>query len=267
MKLVEIKNNQPVTTSLQVAENFEKRHSYVLEAIDKKIHSAENSAQYQNMFLVGTYRDSSGKENKLYYMTKDGFTFIAMGFNGKKADGFKLQYIKQFNQMEEHIKSGKSNVSIDSETKRMNAEARLKNANSRQAKLLAELANDATTEVNKVLLQDRAVEILSGKKLLEKPTFKQKMLDCKTIAERLGILTKSGEPHTTAVSQLIQCHVSIAEDESEIVPFFNGHKSGSMTNYAETVLDKVQEWLQVNNYPSKIQGVNKNYHVMYGNIA
>lgn len=102
--LVIMKNQQAVTTSLQVAEGFEKRHTHVIDAIEAKIHSAENSAQFQNMFAEGIYQDKSGKSNKLYYMNRDGFTFIAMGFTGRKADEFKLKYIDAFNKMESHIK-------------------------------------------------------------------------------------------------------------------------------------------------------------------
>lgn len=102
--LVIMKDQQAVTTSLQVAEGFDKRHTHVIDAIEAKIHSAENSAQFQNMFAEGTYQDKSGKSNKLYYMNRDGFTFIAMGFTGRKADEFKLKYIDAFNKMENHIK-------------------------------------------------------------------------------------------------------------------------------------------------------------------
>ncbi|ROY22593.1 phage regulatory protein, partial [Enterococcus faecalis] len=48
--LVITKKQQAVTTSLQVAEVFEKQHKHVIEAIEAKIQSAENSAYYQSMF-------------------------------------------------------------------------------------------------------------------------------------------------------------------------------------------------------------------------
>ena len=104
--LVIMKDQQAVTSSLQVAENFEKSHKHVLEAIDNKIQSAENSADYKKMFCEGTYQDTRGRNQKMYYMNRDGFTFIAMGFTGAKADKFKLKYIEAFNKMESHIKTG-----------------------------------------------------------------------------------------------------------------------------------------------------------------
>lgn len=103
-ELVIMKDQQAVTTSLQVAEVFGKNHRDVLEAIQNKISSAENSAQYDSMFAQGEYKDKSGKRNKMYYMNRDGFTFIAFGFTGKKADKFKLKYIEAFNNMEEAIR-------------------------------------------------------------------------------------------------------------------------------------------------------------------
>lgn len=110
--LVVMKNKQAVTTSLNVAESFGKNHRDVLEAINNKIDSAENSAQYEKMFAEGSYKDRSGKSNKMYFMNRDGFTFIAFGFTGKRADEFKLKYIEAFNKMEATIRSGNKPLSI-----------------------------------------------------------------------------------------------------------------------------------------------------------
>ncbi|RBT41223.1 hypothetical protein EA82_02320 [Enterococcus hirae] len=104
MNLVKVKNNQVVTTSLHVAEAFDKYHKHVIEAIEAKIQSVENSAYYKNMFAEGEYKDSRGRKQRLYYMNRDGFAFIAFGFTGKKADDFKLKYIQAFNEMENRLR-------------------------------------------------------------------------------------------------------------------------------------------------------------------
>lgn len=119
--LVIMKDRQAVTTSLQVADNFEKQHKDVLEAIDTKIQSAENSAHYKNMFAEGEYKDSRGRTQRLYYMNRDGFSFIAFGFSGRKADSFKLKYIEAFNQMEEHIKEQLDTSNLSPELQFMNS--------------------------------------------------------------------------------------------------------------------------------------------------
>lgn len=105
--LVIMKDSQAVTTSLQVAEGFDKQHKNVIQAIEEKIQSAENSAHYKTMFVEDVYQDSRNRDQKIYYMNRDGFAFIAMGFTGRKADEFKLKYIQAFNRMENHIKDAR----------------------------------------------------------------------------------------------------------------------------------------------------------------
>lgn len=109
MKLVEIKNNQPVTTSLQVAEVFEKNHRDVLKAIDElKEGVAQNIA---DLFYEDTYIHPQNKqEYRQMIMNRDGFTLLAMGFTGSKALKFKLDYINAFNKMENHIRESQTNL-------------------------------------------------------------------------------------------------------------------------------------------------------------
>lgn len=103
MDLVIVKENKAVTTSQKVAESFGKKHRNVMQAI--KNLTAENSA-VKKMFVKSTYINSRGQEWPMYYMNRDGFTLLAMGFNGKKALDFKLKYIDAFNKMEQTIKEG-----------------------------------------------------------------------------------------------------------------------------------------------------------------
>lgn len=98
--LVFNQNGSALTNSLLVAEKFGKIHKNVIQTIKSLIDSAENSAQF---FISATYTDNSGKSNPMYIMTRDGFTLLAMGFTGKKALEFKLQYIEAFNKMEESL--------------------------------------------------------------------------------------------------------------------------------------------------------------------
>jgi len=101
--LVVMKDQQAVTTSLQVAETFGKQHKHVLEAIDELMMGvAENSA---DLFNEDTDIHPQKKQKyRQIIMNRDGFTLLAMGFTGKSAIQFKLQYIRAFNQMEDHIK-------------------------------------------------------------------------------------------------------------------------------------------------------------------
>ncbi|WP_412053098.1 Rha family transcriptional regulator [Lactiplantibacillus plantarum] len=99
--LVIMKNKQAVTSSLQVAEVFEKNHRDVLKAITNLKKDVRNFAQ---MFSETNIPDSYGRNRRAFYMNRDGFTLLAMGFTGDKALKFKLQYIEAFNSMEEQVK-------------------------------------------------------------------------------------------------------------------------------------------------------------------
>lgn len=90
-----------VVSSRQVAEDFEKRHTHVLDSI-KEICSAEKSAQ--SFFFETFYKDASGKSNKEYLMNRDGFSLLVMGFTGEKALKWKIKYINAFNEMEKTLK-------------------------------------------------------------------------------------------------------------------------------------------------------------------
>lgn len=102
-ELVILKNKEAVTTSLQVAESFDKKHRHVLSAIDElKEGVAENWA---DLFWEDTYVHPQNKQSyRIIYMNRDGFSLLAMGFTGKKALSFKLQYIEAFNEMEDVIR-------------------------------------------------------------------------------------------------------------------------------------------------------------------
>ena len=98
-------NDQAVTSSLLIAEKFCKEHKNVMQSIRNLIGgTAENSA-IAEMFSESTYLNEQNKEQPMFLMNRDGFTLLAMGFTGKKAMQFKLEYIKAFNSMEAQIKA------------------------------------------------------------------------------------------------------------------------------------------------------------------
>ncbi|WP_455758865.1 Rha family transcriptional regulator [Phocaeicola coprocola] len=103
VNLVTIQNNRAVTSSLQVAEYFGKNHKDVLKAIRELDCSTEFNGRN---FAPVKYKDAKGEYRPMYYMTRDGFTYLAMGFTGKIAAQFKEAYIKAFNEMEDTLRTG-----------------------------------------------------------------------------------------------------------------------------------------------------------------
>lgn len=93
----------PVTDSVKVAQVFGRLHKNVIRSIREIIMSANLLANDQS-FCETTYRDTQGKEQPMYLMTRDGFCALVMRWNGDKANQFKVAFINAFNKMEETIK-------------------------------------------------------------------------------------------------------------------------------------------------------------------
>ena len=111
--LIMISNNQALTTSLNVAEYFGKQHSHVLRAIERAISTIPNASKngpVENGFILATYKDPKGEERPMYYLNRDAFTFVVMGFTGEKAAIWKWRYIAAFNRMEETIRKQQQTV-------------------------------------------------------------------------------------------------------------------------------------------------------------
>lgn len=87
-----------VVTSLDVAETFGKEHKRVLQDI-RELGCSEEFTRHN--FVLISYKDSMNREKPMYYITRDGFTLLVMGYTGEKAIRFKEAYILQFNAMEE----------------------------------------------------------------------------------------------------------------------------------------------------------------------
>lgn len=96
------RNGKAFCSSRQVAEEFGKEHYNVLRDIENLDCSPEfNALNFEGV----TYKDAKGEKRPEYLMTKDGFTFLVMGYRGKKAARFKEAYIRRFNEMEQFIHS------------------------------------------------------------------------------------------------------------------------------------------------------------------
>jgi Rha family phage regulatory protein len=96
--------NHAFTTSLVVAEKFEKNHFHVLRDIENIIKNCPDKRFRESNFGC-TMRDIPGPKNsvrqeKMYNLTRDGFTMLAMGFTGSKAFLWKIAFINAFNRME-----------------------------------------------------------------------------------------------------------------------------------------------------------------------
>ena len=105
---IQNKDGVAVVSSRVVAYDFDKRHDHVLRDINNIIES-NTTQNWGLLFIESQYKASNGKMNKEYLLTRDGFSLLVMGFTGKEALQWKLQYIEAFNKMEEQIKQASHN--------------------------------------------------------------------------------------------------------------------------------------------------------------
>lgn len=99
-------------------------------------------------------------------------------------------------------------------------------------------------------------------------TLNKRLFDAASIARRLGVISKNGNPHSHAISAII-AQVDVLPEEKELVPFqnpVNGH-SGTNVQYTESVVAKVNLWLERHGYPEEINYRGKQYIVRYGRVA
>jgi len=112
--LVQDNNKQAYwVSSLNISDTFDKRHPDVKRDVRNLLEKdVSNSAHISKMFINYQEADKMNRLQDCYWMNRDGFTLLAMGFTGDKALGFKLEYIKAFNEMEKTISEAAAAVAL-----------------------------------------------------------------------------------------------------------------------------------------------------------
>lgn len=104
---VSLIEGRPATTSLDIAEHFDKRHDDVIKSIRNLSSNCPENFTARN-FAVSEYTDSTGRILPMFTVFFDGFILLVMGYTGKKALGMKLAYIDAFNAMREELERAKT---------------------------------------------------------------------------------------------------------------------------------------------------------------
>ena len=98
--------------SYEVAEMMGRAHAKVIRMLEgDKSHVGiiptltEAQLGVSDYFIEGTYKDTSGKQNKYYECTKLGCDMLANKMSGEKGILFTAKYVKKFNEMEKIINS------------------------------------------------------------------------------------------------------------------------------------------------------------------
>ncbi|EJR6099844.1 Rha family transcriptional regulator [Campylobacter coli] len=98
---LEVVDNAVYTTSLSVAEVFNKNHKNII----RKINEFPKDNFTKLNFELSKYIDSTGRILPCYKITRDAFSLLLMGFTGEKAYKWKIEFIKAFNEMEKRLRN------------------------------------------------------------------------------------------------------------------------------------------------------------------
>ena len=101
--ILSMQNGEPVVSSRQIAESFEKRHDHVMRDIEDIMKGLPKNGDTPMFYKTEYTHEQNGQTYPMYMMNRDGFTLLAMGFTGKAALEWKLKYIAAFNEMEKKL--------------------------------------------------------------------------------------------------------------------------------------------------------------------
>lgn len=98
--LVSMEDGIPMVSSKDIADRFGKVHRTVLRAI-KNLDCSDEFREHN--FVPSSYLSEQNKKLPCFNMTRDGFTYLCMGFTGKESAKWKESYILAFNAMEKAL--------------------------------------------------------------------------------------------------------------------------------------------------------------------
>ncbi|EED0306429.1 hypothetical protein D8N18_RS23150 [Escherichia coli] len=103
MFYIKVCNNEPLTTSADVAQAFSTTNNSIVMAIDAL--RIPRTAAARHFFKEQRPLEGSDREITIYRMTKDGFTLLMESIDGPGVKDIKLAYIEAFNAINSVLKT------------------------------------------------------------------------------------------------------------------------------------------------------------------
>lgn len=210
--------------------------------------------------------------NGLTLITESGYLMLVKSFTDDLAWVVQRQLVNTYFQSSpEQRKAAAMQTSRDEaraqlEASTRRADAMLLNAKNRTASILQKLYDRAGIKPEYQAMAFSDFYFTDGVKLSRDAYRSMKQTyDKGAIAEKLGIYSKASggkTPHAQAIGAIIAT-LNISEDERERLPYCNNGHDGVDYQYTESVVEKVQAWIEANNRPSQITVNGKNYAVIY----
>ena len=99
-----------ITSSVQIAGYFGKRHSNVIRRVTALIKKGLLKTE------PSYYLNQQEKKQKYHELSRDQFLIVVMGFTGDKADRFKADFIKLFSEQEAELKQWQAGRLVAADT-------------------------------------------------------------------------------------------------------------------------------------------------------
>ena len=193
-------------------------------------------------------------------ITESGYLMLVKSFTDDLAWQVQRQLVNSYFRVKENYPVKKT---ADTETAKTRANAMMLNAKYRMANQMIKLWTSAGVEP-----QYQAIALNGYYDGLEIPriAFKETavaLFDLTTIAQHLGVQSKSGKPLAQAVGAIIEKLQPLNADEWTKTPYSRNGHDGESIQYTQSVEDKVKNWLVENQYPTTISNQSKNFTVKY----
>lgn len=115
--LFQKRDNHILCTSLDISNVFEKEHKHVLRSIDNILGQLEDESWSKTNFGLCEHKGNTevvnGRSYRYYNLTRDAFSLLAMGFNGRKALRWKVCFINAFNAIEDNLRKAEQTCLSD----------------------------------------------------------------------------------------------------------------------------------------------------------
>lgn len=98
--LVSRSGDRIYTTSLKVAEFFNKAHRNVVRSIERLLEELPAEAFDVLNFERVEYKDRKGETRFMFHLSHDAFAILAMGFTGREALAWKVKFLAAFRAQE-----------------------------------------------------------------------------------------------------------------------------------------------------------------------
>jgi anti-repressor protein len=236
------KSQNPITDSEKVAWKFQKRHDNVLRAIDELVQNmkSEKPQTFENQhelkieamfhakevpFAIG---NGATKTKRVYYMTEQGFTLLVMGFTGKRAIQFKLDYIAAFDKMRKEVQQ-------------LRREKHLEEYPQDFGQALRMLADQ--WDMNKKLKEERLQLTKVVEQVQPKVEYYEMLVDVNGYTNFTDTAKLIGIPLRQFISELVGRNWLYRDNKGDLKPYADKVKEGYLTlkEWARKLTDKENE--------------------------